>query len=76
MEFPFLKGIDRFPNRIAKSLLIRRSAANLRKGPSSLGCRILLPMTSFLRRTPPIALVVGLFAMLLAFAFIAFKNPM
>ncbi len=33
-------------------------------------------MTSFLRRTPPIALVVGLFAMLLAFAIIAFNNPM
>lgn len=33
-------------------------------------------MTSFLRRTPPSAIVFGLFAVLVAFAIIAFKNPM
>lgn len=31
-------------------------------------------MTSFIRRTPPMALVVGLFVLLVAFAAFAFRN--
>ena len=33
-------------------------------------------MSSLLRRTPPQALVFGLFALLVAFAMLAFRNPM
>lgn len=33
-------------------------------------------MTSLIRRTPPMALVLGLFALLVAFAVFAFRNVM
>jgi hypothetical protein len=33
-------------------------------------------MMSFIRRTPPNALVIGLYTLLVAFAVLAFRNPM